>query len=90
MIPGQGEANGKVFTDLTNAEWTILDAFEDPSHTLAAVRLNSPTEADALTCVWQGEHVDQAWSNADFDRCELARYLDRCRNWRRQYEQSSR
>jgi gamma-glutamylcyclotransferase (GGCT)/AIG2-like uncharacterized protein YtfP len=30
LVPGRGEANGKVFTDLSDAEWTTLDAFEDP------------------------------------------------------------
>jgi gamma-glutamylcyclotransferase (GGCT)/AIG2-like uncharacterized protein YtfP len=86
LVPGQGEANGKVFTDLTDAEWNTLDAFEDPTYTLAAVRV-LPLEADTLTYIWQGEHRDQPWSIADFDRDQLANYLDRCRKWRRRYEQ---
>ncbi|MDQ3152277.1 MAG: gamma-glutamylcyclotransferase [Actinomycetota bacterium] len=89
LIPGQGEANGKVFTDLTDAEWTTLDAFEDPAYTLAAVRVLRPVETDALAYIWRGEHVDQPWSTADFGRDELADYLDRCRRWRRRYEQRS-
>jgi gamma-glutamylcyclotransferase (GGCT)/AIG2-like uncharacterized protein YtfP len=89
LVPGQGEANGKVFTDLTDAEWTTLDAFEDPAYTLAAVRVLSPLETDALAYIWRGEHVDQPWSTADFGRDELAEYLNRCRRWRRRYEQRS-
>jgi gamma-glutamylcyclotransferase (GGCT)/AIG2-like uncharacterized protein YtfP len=87
LVPGKGEANGKVFTDLTDAEWTTLDAFEDPAYTLAAVRVLHPLEADALAYIWQGEHIDHPWSTADFGRDELADYLDRCRRWRQRYEQ---
>ncbi|MDQ3763543.1 MAG: gamma-glutamylcyclotransferase [Actinomycetota bacterium] len=87
LVPGQGEANGKVFTDLTDVEWATLNAFEDPAYTLAAVRVLTPLETNALTYIWQGEHVDQAWSTAEFGNIELADYLDRCRKWRRRYEQ---
>jgi len=84
-----GEAKGKVFTDLTDTEWAILDAFEDSAYTHAAVRVMLPVEAEAFAYIWDGKHVDQAWSIAGFGRDELADYLDRCRRWRRLYEQRS-
>ncbi|MCA1708707.1 MAG: gamma-glutamylcyclotransferase [Actinobacteria bacterium] len=87
LVPGQGEADGKVFTDLTNAEWAILDAFEDPAYTLAAVRVLAPLGMDAFAYVWRGEHVDKPWSTVDFEGNELADYVDLCRNWRRRYDQ---
>ncbi len=89
LVPGQGEANGKVFTDLTDAEWATLDAFEDPAYTLAPVQVLPPLETGALAYIWQGEHVDQPWSTAHFGRDELTDYLDRCRRWRQRYEQRS-
>jgi gamma-glutamylcyclotransferase (GGCT)/AIG2-like uncharacterized protein YtfP len=89
LVPGQGEANGKVFTDLTDAEWTTLDAFEDTAYTLAAVRVLLPLETEALAYTWRGKYVDAPWSTTDFSRDELADYLDRCRRWRRRYEQHS-
>jgi hypothetical protein len=90
LIPGQGEAAGKIFTDLTNTEWTTLDAFEDPAYTLATVRVLSPeAEMEALSYLWRGEHIDHPWSAADFGRNELINYLDRCRNWRRRYDEYS-
>lgn len=87
LVPGQGQANGKIFTDLTDAEWITLDAFEDPAYALTPVRVLHPLEADALTYIWRGDHVDQPWSTADFGRDDLIDYLDRCRRWRRRYEQ---
>jgi gamma-glutamylcyclotransferase (GGCT)/AIG2-like uncharacterized protein YtfP len=87
LVPGPGEVNGKVFTDLTDAEWTTLDAFEDPAYTLVAVRVLLPLETRALAYIWRGEHINQPWSTATFGRDQLADYLDRCRRWRRRYEQ---
>jgi gamma-glutamylcyclotransferase (GGCT)/AIG2-like uncharacterized protein YtfP len=87
LVPDQCEANGKVFIDLTNAEWAILDAFEDPAYTLTAVRILPSLETDALAYVWRGEHVNQSWSTAEFGRDELIDYLDRCINWKRHYDQ---
>ena len=56
---------------------------------LAAVRVLTPLETGALTYIWRGEHVNQPWSTVEFGRDELADYLDRCRSWRRRYEQCS-
>jgi gamma-glutamylcyclotransferase (GGCT)/AIG2-like uncharacterized protein YtfP len=87
LVLGQGEINGKIFTDLTDAEWATLDAFEDPAYTLATMRVLAPLETDALAYIWRGEHVDQPWSATEFGRDELANYLDRCLSWRRHYDQ---
>ena len=87
LIPGEGEANGRIFTDLTDAEWATLDTFEDPAYTLAVVRVLTPLETDAFTYIWRGEHAGQSWSTAELGRHELADYLDRCLSWRRRYDQ---
>jgi gamma-glutamylcyclotransferase (GGCT)/AIG2-like uncharacterized protein YtfP len=91
LIPGQGEAVGKVFTDLTGTEWATLDAFEDPAYTLTAIRvlLSTEIDTDALAYIWRGDHIDKPWSATNFSRDKLANYLDRCRNWRQRYEQRS-
>jgi gamma-glutamylcyclotransferase (GGCT)/AIG2-like uncharacterized protein YtfP len=91
LVPGHGEAVGKVFTDLTNTEWDTLDAFEDPAYTLATVRvmLSTEIELDALSYIWRGDHIEQPWSATDFGRDELTNYLHRCRSWRQCYEQRS-
>ncbi len=91
LVSGQGKAAGAVFTDLTDTEWATLDAFEDPAYTLATVSvlLSTKIEMDALSYVWRGDHIDQHWSATDFGRDELTNYLDRCRNWRKRYDQRS-
>ncbi|MGH3787499.1 MAG: gamma-glutamylcyclotransferase family protein [Pseudonocardiaceae bacterium] len=89
LVPGKSEALGKLFIDLTDAEWETLDAFEDPDYTLVGVRVLTPLAMDALTYIWRGEYVNQPWSTTTFGRDQLADYLDRCRGWRRRYEQRS-
>ena len=90
LVPSSGEATGKVFTDLADAEWAILDAFEDPAYTLATVRVPTPVEMDSLAYIWRGDHVGEPWSILEFKRDILADYLDRCRRWRQRYDQWSR
>lgn len=89
LVPGQGEAAGKVFIDLTDAEWATLDDFEDCAYSLAAIRVSifTETEMDALSYLWRGDHSGQPWSAIDFGRDELTNYLDRCYNWRQRYEE---
>ena len=89
LVPGGGQAIGKVFTDLTEAEWCTLDTFEDPAYTLTPVRVVPSFETDVLAYIWPGEHTDQPWSATDLGRDDLATYLDRCRRWRQRYEQRS-
>lgn len=89
LVPSRGEATGKVFIDLTDAEWATLDAFEDPAYTLATVQVLSPLETDSFAYVWRGDHVGEPWSTLEFKRDILADYLDRCLSWRRRYEQHS-
>ncbi len=89
LVPGAGNASGKIFTDLTDAEWKILDTFEDPAYTLTALRVMTSFETNALAYTWQDEHTDQPWLSAEFGRDELANYVHRCRIWRRRYEQRS-
>ena len=91
LVPGPGEAAGKIFTDLTNAEWETLDAFEDPAYALTKVRvmLSTEIELDALSYIWRDDHIEQPWSATDFGQEELRNYLHRCRNWRQRYQQGN-
>jgi hypothetical protein len=75
------EAPGRVYTDLSDDEWAVLDAFEDPTYAVTAVRVG-PRPRRALAYVWPGEALPQTWTAAVLDRDGLDAYLDRCRAWR--------
>ncbi|GAA4759105.1 gamma-glutamylcyclotransferase family protein [Actinomycetospora chibensis] len=78
------EAPGRVYTDLNNAEWSLLDAFEDPTYIVTTVGLRDGHRA--LAYVWPNETLDQNWSAASLDSNDLAVYLTRCRAWRARFE----
>jgi gamma-glutamylcyclotransferase (GGCT)/AIG2-like uncharacterized protein YtfP len=86
LVPGDGGATGKLFIDLTNTEWALLDAFEDPDYRLTPLTVSTPLETNALAYVWQGEHTNQPWARAKFESQDLTDYLNRCRTWRHRYE----
>ncbi|WP_445183653.1 gamma-glutamylcyclotransferase family protein [Pseudonocardia sp. Cha107L01] len=78
-------APGRVYTDLTWAEWAMLDAFEDPTYALTAVRLR-PTNGTALAYVWTEATNGTVWQSDSLTSRELAEYLARCARWRKAHE----
>ncbi|MDX2554752.1 MULTISPECIES: gamma-glutamylcyclotransferase family protein [Streptomyces] len=72
-----GAAPGVVLTDLSNAEWRILDAFEDEQYDLRKVALS--TGATGWAYVWLGGDVRaEDWDAAEFEARHLSAYAERC------------
>lgn len=70
-------ATGVLLTDLSEAEWRILDAFEDPRYELRQVSLSDGGYGWAY--MWPGEDVRmEDWDAAEFEAQHLATYADRC------------
>jgi hypothetical protein len=82
------EAPGRVYTDLTETEWMVLDAFEDPTYSVEVVRLRS--DRASLAYVWPAEALPDIWSTDSLVGDEMRAYLDRCANWRARFESRSR
>lgn len=87
LVPGDGEAPGRLYTELTPAEWTTLDAFEDPVYSLTSIEV-LPGPRQALAYVWPEAPLVGTWSITDLSRADLANYLQRCQAWRNRYEQN--
>lgn len=79
------DAPGRVYTDLTDAEWIVLDAFEDPTYTMTPVAVRHGRRA--LAYVWPDASLPSTWTTTALDRDGLADYLQRCRAWRAHFEQ---
>ena len=87
-MQGGGHTSGRLYTDLTTREWATLDAFEDPTYTLTTVEV-LPGPRLALTYIWPGEHLPDAWTiDDDLSAPDLTHYLERCSAWRQRYEQN--
>jgi gamma-glutamylcyclotransferase (GGCT)/AIG2-like uncharacterized protein YtfP len=72
-----GSARGVALTDLSDAEWRILDAFEDERYELREVVLS--TGGSGLAYIWPGGDVrTEDWDAAEFEEHHLAAYAARC------------
>lgn len=80
------EAPGRVYTDLSDAEWTVLDAFEDPTYVVTPVVVRH--ERTALAYVWPNDSLPGTWATDSLVDDELELYLRRCLAWRARFERS--
>ncbi len=87
LVPDDGQASGRLYTDLTDSEWATLDAFEDPAYTLTTIEV-LPDQRPALAYIWPAEPLPSVWTLDNFSATDLTRYLERCGAWRHRYEQT--
>ena len=87
LVSDDGQAHGRLYTDLTASEWATLDAFEDPIYVLTTIVI-SPGARPALAYIWPNEHLPSAWTLDDFNATNLTPYLERCAAWRERYQQN--
>ncbi|MCX5251972.1 gamma-glutamylcyclotransferase [Streptomyces sp. NBC_00201] len=70
-------AAGVLLTDLSSAEWEILDAFEDLHYELQEVALSTGNQG--WTYVWRGGDVQEGdWDAEGFQSEHLPAYAARC------------
>jgi gamma-glutamylcyclotransferase (GGCT)/AIG2-like uncharacterized protein YtfP len=80
-------ARGHLLTDLTDAEWQILDAFEaDEYHFTRLHPAGTHPHAWAYTAPDPDVIPPTPWNPDTFAAVHLPAYLDRCAAWCRRYE----
>jgi len=89
LVPAEGTANGLVLTGLSRTEWHTLDAFEDDLYDLRLLTLNDARHAWAYVTGPTPAVLPDDWDIDAFGRDALSGYLERCRRWRKRYEQPS-
>ncbi|WP_406231282.1 gamma-glutamylcyclotransferase family protein [Nocardia sp. NBC_01009] len=73
-------AGGVLLTGLADAEWKVLDAFEDAEYDLSPLVV--PGHARVLTYVWTAEVSPEDWDADRFALDHLAEFTARCVRWR--------
>lgn len=87
LVPADANAAGQLVTDLSLAEWHVLDAFEDDLYDLARLTLDDGHHGWASVSDANAAVLSEDWNAAEFANRELGSYLERCRRWRRWFEQ---
>ncbi|MGB3441056.1 MAG: gamma-glutamylcyclotransferase [Actinophytocola sp.] len=87
LVPAGTNASGRLLTDLSRAEWQLLDAFEDDLYDLTRLTLDDGQHGWAYVSDANGEILPVDWDATEFTNCELRSYVERCGRWRRWYEQ---
>lgn len=86
LVRGSEAATGLLLRGLSNANWKLLDAFEDEIYNLQQLELNSAGRGWCY--VYEGDAIalPDNWNADEFQEQHLSSYVDRCRRWRATYE----
>jgi gamma-glutamylcyclotransferase (GGCT)/AIG2-like uncharacterized protein YtfP len=88
LVRGPDTASGLLMTDLTPAEWRILDAFEDEAYELRPVTLSDGRAGWAYVCSKDPAASLDTWDAGLFSERDLPTYVAVCVAWRRRYPAS--
>ncbi|UGQ09660.1 gamma-glutamylcyclotransferase [Yinghuangia sp. ASG 101] len=88
LTRGTGRVRGHLLVGLGDAEWDILDAFEDDLYDLVRLPLADGGHAWSYVAPDGFTGHEGPWSPEEFARRHLASYLVACRTWRAGYRGS--
>ncbi|KAK0671238.1 hypothetical protein QBC41DRAFT_386770 [Cercophora samala] len=82
------DAPGRIYHDLTEPEWAILDAFENPKYDIARITLANG--AEALVYVWPADPpvLTTTWTVDSIDTEGMEDYIAMCVEFRQDWEES--
>jgi gamma-glutamylcyclotransferase (GGCT)/AIG2-like uncharacterized protein YtfP len=81
------QANGYLLTDLSDLEWQLLEAFENPIYNL--VRLETDQKSAWVFALEEFSGNSESWDSDNFKAKNLISYVNRCAVWRQKYDAQS-
>lgn len=82
LVAGEGTVDGLVLLDLRPDEWQVIDAFEDDSYELEAVRFDDGNHARAYVWSEPDAVLPDDWDRRLFASRHLPDFARRCAAWR--------
>jgi hypothetical protein len=86
LVAAADSAGGIVLSDLTPAEWQLVDDFEDRQYALQRVAVADGRIAWAYVWIGPPEATPDRWTPDVFAAQHLGRYVSMCKGWRRRPE----
>ena len=85
MVKAEAVARGRVISDLSNADWRLLAAFQIGCE-LRLLNLTDGSTAWSHVCTDQRQASADDWDADHFERAGFVTYLKSCAEWRGQYQ----
>ena len=85
LVAASGRVVGVTIFTLTDDEWRLLDAFENPIYDLRLLNLTDGRQAWSYVCTSNPNAHDVSWDADTFSRNHLPSYVRRCRAWRQTF-----
>jgi hypothetical protein len=85
LVRARATVTGLIIGELTDADWIVIDAFENPAYELNLMHLTDGSVAWAYTSPNDTEPADGTWDAAIFASRHLYDYVHRCIDWRARY-----
>jgi len=85
LVTAECSVEGLLLTDLTAAEWRMIDAFEDELYDLQELSLVGDQHGWSYVCAQTQDVEPSDWDAELFAARHLARYVARCTSWRDDY-----
>jgi len=74
-----------IFRSLSESDWAILDAFEDPRYELVEVKTSQGPALAYVSCD-ESMQMDGSWLPSVFEQDHLREYVVMCERWRSKRE----
>ncbi|KAK0730019.1 putative signal peptide protein, partial [Lasiosphaeris hirsuta] len=84
-----GDTPGRLYLDLTEDEWILLDAFENPLYDVAPLSLANGHRG--LAYVWPSsapQALTSTWTVDSINAATVEKYLENCVAWREEWHKS--
>jgi gamma-glutamylcyclotransferase (GGCT)/AIG2-like uncharacterized protein YtfP len=85
LVRGSATVTGLTVAELTEDDWAVIDAFENPDYDLSLVQLTDARTAWAYTSADDTEPANGTWETSTFIEQHLRDYVHRCADWRARY-----
>jgi gamma-glutamylcyclotransferase (GGCT)/AIG2-like uncharacterized protein YtfP len=89
LVAARGRVVGVTISTLTDDEWGLLDAFENPIYDLQLLDLIDGQRAWSYVCASDIGSSETSWDAETFSRDHLTSYVKRCTAWRQTFKPSA-
>lgn len=86
LVKAEAIAHGGLISDLSAAEWRLIDVFVGEAYELRVLGLADGRDAWVYVGARHHDASGPDWDATQFEKDRLVEYLTKCADWRRAYQ----